>query len=574
MRGSCGLVRFLTWLVPALAFAQGVWENRASYPIEATEVSAAAINGKVYALCGITPSGSVNSLFIYDPASDNWRAGARIPIPPGADHCNVAAGGGKLYLLGALGILTGNPNTYEYDPATDRWEIVGRMPTPRGASGVAAIGTKIYVAGGLANDRSVAMFEVFDTATGQWTRLPDMPTARDHLTAQAMNGKFYAISGRVGEALTANEEYDPATNTWRSRAPILTPRGGIGSGTLRNRIQVFGGEGPSGTPEGTYRQNEEYDPATDTWRSLAPMPVPRHGLYGATIINPDGSGCIYTPSGGPQAGANFSNVHQRFCLTADAPLAIEPGGAVSAASFTPALSPGTLVTLFGRGFSAGEQAATAFPLPIEMAGTSVKANGEPMPLLFVSPGQINFHLPHDLRAGPLALVVSRAGAESPPLALGSLANSSPGIFVLARPGPAGAPPQGAILIAGTGVVAGAEAALPGANSRPARKGEIVEIYCTGLGRIADAGFILQPGAPAPSQPLLRTVQQPIVTIGGVPAEVLFSGLAPGLVGVYQVNARVPAGAATGAAAPIIIRTPDGDAPSNTVTMAIAEAAAP
>src|SRR5437867_3375176 len=98
-----------------------------------------------------------------------------------------------------------------------------------------------------------------------------MPTARDHLTAQAVDGKFYAISGRVGDVLKANEQYDPATNAWSTRAGILTPRGGLASGVIGNRIQVFGGEGPSGTPEGTYRQNEEYDPAADAWRSLTAM---------------------------------------------------------------------------------------------------------------------------------------------------------------------------------------------------------------------------------------------------------------------------------------------------------------
>jgi N-acetylneuraminic acid mutarotase len=168
---------------------QGIWERRASYPLEATEVSAAAIDGRVYALCGLTAEGATNALFLYDPATDRWTRRAPIPVS-GADHCNVAAAGGKLYLLGGLGAVEGG--TYEYDPVSDRWQLVAQMPTPRGASGVAAIGSRIYVGGGLAGGRSVAAFEVFDTATRQWTRLPEMPTARAHLTAQAAGGKFYA----------------------------------------------------------------------------------------------------------------------------------------------------------------------------------------------------------------------------------------------------------------------------------------------------------------------------------------------------------------------------------------------
>ncbi len=553
-----GLVAASGLLVASLASAQGVWESRAGYPIEATEVSSAAIESKVYAMCGITPRGSVNALFIYDRFTDTWKQGASIPISGGADHCNVAAVVGKLYLLGGLGDLTGRSETYEYDPAADRWRVVGRMPTPRGASGVAAIGTRIYVAGGLASGGSVAAFEVFDTATGQWSRLPDMPTARDHLTAQAVNGNFYAISGRVGDVLAVNEEYDPATNAWRSRAPILTPRGGLGSGTLGNRIQVFGGEGPSGTPQGTYRQNEEYDPRTDTWRSLASMPNPRHGLYGAT------AGCVFTPSGGPIAGANYSNVHDAFCLPPAEPPAIEAGGVRNAASFTAALSAGTLVSLFGQRLAPFEQGAVRFPLRSQMASVIVKANGSAVPLVFVGPGQINFHLPYDVSTGPLTLTVTHAGAESAPVALPALSNSSPGIFTLSQDGQG----QGAILIAGTGILAGPGSPFFSPLARPARKGEVVEIYCTGLGRIA--GELPAAGLPAPAEPLLRTAQTPSVTIGGAAAELLFSGLAPGFVGVYQVNARVPASVAAGPNVPLMIRMGENEPPGNTVTLAVAE----
>jgi N-acetylneuraminic acid mutarotase len=192
----------------------GVWERRAPYPAASTEVSGAAIDGLVYAVCGLTPQGSSNRLYRYDPRTDTWIERASLPIPGGADHCNVAAAGGKLFVLGAIRV--GSPfidgNTWEYDPAQNSWQNVGRMNTPRGASGVAVAGTNIYVAGGLAAGGSVGDFEVFETVTRQWRRLPNMPTPRDHLTAQVINGRFYALAGRNNRDLTANEEYDPATN--------------------------------------------------------------------------------------------------------------------------------------------------------------------------------------------------------------------------------------------------------------------------------------------------------------------------------------------------------------------------
>lgn len=540
MKEFCRLLMCAVVVAPATVWAQGVWERRADYPVEATEVSAAVIGGKVYAVCGFVLGGSTNALYIYDPFRDAWQAGAPIPIAGGADHCNVAAAGGKLYLVGGFGGLAEGA-TYEYDPAADRWEVVGRMPTPRGASGVAALGNRIVVAGGQAGGRSVSTVEVFDTELRQWSRLPDMPTARDHLTAQVVNGKFYALAGRVGSVLGVNEEYDPAGNSWRQRAPLPTPRAGLGSGTVGNRIQVFGGEGPSGTPTSTYPQNEEYDPGTDTWRALAPLPTPRHGLYGATV-----AGVLFAPSGGPIQGLTYSNAHEAFYLPPAEPPVVNPAGVVNAASLSGALSPGTVASVYGRRLAPLAQAAFRLPLPTQMNAVTVKINGSAAPLLYVGAEQINFHLPHQLEAGPSVLSVTQAGVESALVQL-SVAASSPGIFTLTQDGQG----QGAI--------------LTGGQVRPARRGETVEIYCTGLGRVSDPPA---PGRPAGASPLSRTLEQPVVTIGGVRASVAFSGLAPGLAGVYQVNAVIPAGAPVGARVAVQLRVGETGPASNSVTMGV------
>jgi len=100
-------------------------------------------------------------------------------------------------------------------------------------------------------------------------------------------------------------------------------------------------------------------------------------------------------------------------------------------------------------------------------------------------------------------------------------------------------------------------------TNPTTAGAGVLIYCTGLGEVTN-----QPatGSPGPSDPLAWTTTTPTVTIGGVPADVQFSGLAPGYVGLYQVNVPVPAGLATGPSVPVVISM--GAAASNTVTMAV------
>jgi uncharacterized protein (TIGR03437 family) len=495
----------------------------------------------------LTARGSTSALYIYDPLTDSWREGAPVPIPGGVDHCNVAAAGGKLYVLGAIRVGTAfvEGGTYEYDPRANTWQRVAQMNTPRGASGVAAIGDRIYVAGGLTTGGSVAVFESFDTQTRQWSVLPPMPTARDHLTAQAAGEKFYAISGRAAQIFTVNEEYDVATRTWRSRARIPTGRGGLGSAVVDGRILVFGGEGPSGTPENTFRQNEEYDPATDSWRSLPPMPTPRHGLYGVAV-----DGRAFAPSGGPRAGAFFSNVHEVYHPPLASAPAIREGGAVNAASYAASAAPGSLVTLLGTGFSRGSQVGRA-PLGTSLNSVRVSVNGVPPPLLFVSPEQANFLLPFGTATGDARIRISYAGVESADAVL-AVERFAPGIFSLTQTGEG----QGAILIAGTGLIA---RATRDAFSRAAVRGDVVEIYCTGLGEVT-----------GDSQGLQHSVIRPFVTIGGAAAEVLYSGLAPGLPGVYQINARVPAGAATGIAVPVRIGLGAADLRSNTVTMAVVE----
>jgi uncharacterized protein (TIGR03437 family) len=510
----------------------GTWEARAPFPILATEVSAAAIDDRVYVVGGYLENGSSNRLFIYDPFTDTWSEGAPLPIAGGVDHANVAALDGKLYFLGGIrigeGFTTGR--TFEYDPALNTWNERAPMPNPRGASGVAPLGGRIYVAGGLAGGASVRDLEAFDPAANSWTVLAAMPTARDHLTAQAVAGRFYAISGRRdGEVLHANEEYNPATGTWTARAPIPTARGGIGSGSMGGRIQVIGGEGPSGTPQGTFEQNEEYDPSTNTWRTLAPLPTPRHGIYGATVEGRR----LFVPSGGPQAGAFLSTAHEAFYLPPDSPPSVPAGGIVSSATFEAAVAPGSLAALFGATLSPAAQLAVRLPLPEQMNATSVLINGVPAPLLYAGEGQINFHIPTGTQA-PATLVVRHAGVESTPQTL-PLFPAAPGIFSASQDGRG----QGAIVRHGTGALA--------TPDNPATAGEFLEIYCTGLGELA--------GAPAPE-----------VLIGGQPGEVTFFGEAPGFVGLNQINVRLPGGLAPGNALPVRIihrgRT------SNEVTIAV------
>jgi uncharacterized protein (TIGR03437 family) len=95
------------------------------------------------------------------------------------------------------------------------------------------------------------------------------------------------------------------------------------------------------------------------------------------------------------------------------------------------------------------------------------------------------------------------------------------------------------------------------------RGEYLTIYCTGLGDVTNRPVS---GAAAPANPLANTIAATSVSIGGVSAPAIFSGLSPGFVGLYQVNVQVPLNAPVGNAVPVVLSI--GGAASNTVTIAV------
>ncbi len=242
--------------------------------------------------------------------------------------------------------------------------------------------------------------------------------------------------------------------------------------------------------------------------------------------------------------------------------ALFAGGIVNAASFAPneALAPGSIVSVFGRNLAEGLHLATELPLSRRLGGATLVVGGIEQPLFFSSEGQINAQLPFDLQPNSRPQVVVRTQRGSGAEVIGvpepiTIAAVRPGIFALNAAGTG----QGAILIAATGEVAAASGSIPGRAARPANRGDFLSIFCTGLGAVTNPPAN---GAAAAAGDLLsETMATPSVTIDGVQATVTFSGLAPGFVGLYQVNVEVPQGVSPGAAVPLMLTI--SGVPSNT-----------
>jgi uncharacterized protein (TIGR03437 family) len=238
---------------------------------------------------------------------------------------------------------------------------------------------------------------------------------------------------------------------------------------------------------------------------------------------------------------------------------IFPGGVVDGASFAPGapLAPGGIISVFGASLATATASATRLPLETVLGNASLNIGGRDAPLFYSSNGQINAQLPFDLEPNSrpgVVLKTRRQGATQDTYAVPetiTVTTVQPTIFTTNQQGTG----QGAILDKNNKLVDA---------SAPARAGDAVQVFCTGLGATQPA---VASGAPAPATPPLAQVIAPVTaTVGGKPAAVQFAGLAPNFVGLYQVNVQIPEGVAAGSAVPLVLYQ-NGIA-SNTVTLAL------
>ncbi len=231
---------------------------------------------------------------------------------------------------------------------------------------------------------------------------------------------------------------------------------------------------------------------------------------------------------------------------------VNPAGVVNAASFqgTAGVSPGSIVSIFGVSLSSSNSAvATSVPLPTELGGTKIVLNNVEIPLFFSSPMQLNAQIPYDAAFDTTLTATPRVdGIGGQPFLL-RVSQFSPGLFTRSQDG------------RGAAAALHADGSVVAADS-PAGAGETVLLYGTGLGPVSNPPGL---GRPAISDPLSFTTTTPSVLVAGREAGVTFSGLAPGFVGLYQVNVTLPTGLAAGDQ-PLILTI--GGVSSNTVTLPI------
>jgi uncharacterized protein (TIGR03437 family) len=235
-------------------------------------------------------------------------------------------------------------------------------------------------------------------------------------------------------------------------------------------------------------------------------------------------------------GSGASNSAQSIAVTLTVTAAVPSvvvSAVVNAASYQAGMSPGELATLFGKNLSPvvgieSPGGATSYK------GVSVTVDGILAPLFTVAnvngQEQINFQVPAGLPGSGAVETVQVNNNGS--IGTMNVASSSvqPGVFAYV---PSGSSASYAVIVKPDGSVTG--------PSNPVARGSTVVMYATGLGPTSPA---LATGQPGPVPPA-NTTYVLAVEINGVDAPVLFSGVAPGFIGLNQVNFTIPGNAPVG-----------------------------
>lgn len=229
---------------------------------------------------------------------------------------------------------------------------------------------------------------------------------------------------------------------------------------------------------------------------------------------------------------------------------VASGGILNAASFATnqGVAPGSLVSIFGTNLASRLAQADSIPLSTSLGNVSVTIGNIPAPLLFVyhnsvNGDQINAQVPFEIPDGNAQVVVILGGNASAPVSV-SVISEAPGIFTVASG-------VGQAIAYGNsdGQIAAPPGSIPGLTTHPAAIGDptTLVILATGLGAVNPP---VTTGSAVTDGQIHPTVVNPTVLVGGVPAQLVFSGIQPQFPGVYQLNIIIAPGTPTGDAVPL------------------------
>jgi len=262
-----------------------------------------------------TLAANTNQTQLYNISSNTWSAGAAAPLPVRSDAAyGETTHGGFLYVIGG-GNGTALSDVERYDPVLDSWTTLAPMPTARAGAVAAVIDNGIFVIGGRLSTSGpcsggpyVGTVEKYDIDTNTWTTVAPLPNPRSDLAAVAHGGKIFVFGGGTGtpSAPSVTNEvdmYDPQTNTWTTLAPMPTARASLVAGHSGNLVFAMGGTNGASA----LNVNEVYDISGNSWSTNIPMPTARQeaGVHSH-------GGRVYVVGGSTPAFGSSSNANEVF----------------------------------------------------------------------------------------------------------------------------------------------------------------------------------------------------------------------------------------------------------------------
>src|SRR5215472_1208044 len=313
------LAVFMATLLSAQArHAKATWTALAPVPSPTEGMTIGGVGQVIIGAYGFSSplAANTNQTRLYNITSNTWSAGAAAPLPARSDAAyGETTHGGFLYVIGGGNSGTALSDVERYDPVLDSWTTLAPMPTARAGAAAAVIDDGIFVIGGRLSTSGpcsggpyVGTVEKYDVDTGTWSTVAPLPSPRSDLAAVAHGGKVFVFGGCTGTASAPNvtnevDMYDPETNTWTTLAPMPTPRASLVVGHSGNLVYAIGGtNGVS-----ALNVNEVYDFSGNSWSTNTPMPTARHEVG----VNSHG-GRVYVVGGSAPAYGSSSTANQEF----------------------------------------------------------------------------------------------------------------------------------------------------------------------------------------------------------------------------------------------------------------------
>ena len=506
----CFFLVFSTFLFPATINPLPVVGEPPSPRIDTT-LTFDPSSGQIYAFGGQDQLGASNSLYAFATESRKWTKLSPIgtlPAPRFGQTTIFDNKRNRVILFGGQGQGFFN-DTWAYEISSNRWVQLAPGEGPSRRYGHSAIydtnQDRMIISHGFTDAGRFDDTWSLDLATNSWRNISPAsgrPLKRclHHAVLDSKRQQMLLYGGCSSGFGPCPQgdlwSFDLKTERWTELKPSLTPDPrqwyAAAFDESRERMIVWGGSGRS-----LLNDWWEYDPAVNQWAQIqvaGPEPRSRHQ---AVFVPQSGETYFF---GGQLASGSYTNELYSLRPNGSPVPAFSRRGVTHVfGSTVTSVSPGMLLTIYGANL--GD------------AKTQVLVNSEPAPVLFGSGTQVNFQIPFEISRFPTASIrVRYINQESEPVEI-PVTPTSPSLY------------QGAFHADG----------LPIDTGNPARPGEIVIFYSTGHGVTSPAiptGQLTASAGILPVAPLRLTVNNAAV-------QLLYNGLAPGTLGLIQLNAQLP-----------------------------------